>query len=430
MHIPAPKLNRRTFLRGTGGVALALPWLESMAVAAEPASTPRRMVCIGTHLGFVPGNFHPGEAGPDFQAPSLLEPLEHLRQHYTVFSGLDHGVNGKQGHGGTHAFLSGVLIGNAKTYPMRNISVDQVAADFVGAKTRYPSLQLSPETHESWKMSWNRAGVGIVPIESLQKTFDLLFRQRDAAEVRADRQQIVDTQSILDVVNEEAKKLSGTVGASDRERLDQYLTSVRELELRLVQNEEWLDIPKPRSSYELPGTADRLAYTERLELFYDLMALALQTDSTRVISLELSEIGNNSGLDLSAGYHTLSHHGKVPEVLEELHRIEIFHMQQYARFLDRLQDVTEPNGKTLLDSSMVLIGSGLGNASSHSNANLPLLLAGGGFKHGNHYAVPEEKRGTDMALATNLFLSMLQRFGLETDTFNTASSTLTGFEAA
>lgn len=429
MFIRPKKLDRRAFLRGTGGVAIALPWLESMAVAAEPASTPRRMVCIGTHLGFVPGNFFPAAAGPDFVAPSLLEPLEHLRSDYTVFSGLDHGVNGREGHGGAHAFLSGILSGNAKSYPKRNISVDQVAAEFIGAKTRYPSLQLSPETHDSWKMSWNRAGVGIIPVESLHRTFDLLFRQRDAEQVQAERKQISDTQSILDVVNQEAKALSQKVGSSDRERLDQYLTSLRELEHRLVQSEEWLDIPKPSSGLNLAPDADQLPYTKRLELFYDLMVLALQTDSTRIISLELSEIGSNPGINLTSGYHTLSHHGKVPEALEELHRIEIFHMRQYARFLDKLKEVREPNGSTLLDSTMVLIGSGLGNASSHSNANLPLLLAGGGFRHGTHYSVPEAQRGTDAALAGNLYLTMLQRFGLETDVFNAANHTLTGFEA-
>ena len=424
------RLNRRTFLRGAGGVALALPWLESMAVAAEPAMAPRRMVCIGTHLGFVPGEFFPQTAGADFTAPRLLQPLEHLRNDYTVFSGLDHGVNGRGGHLGTHAFLSGIVGGNAKAYTNRNVSVDQIAAEHVGAGTRYPSLQLSPQTDKSWKMSWSRAGVGLVPIESLDKTFDLLFKQRDAAQVSAERDQIAATQSILDVVNGEAKALSGKVGASDRERLDQYLTSVRELETRLVQSEQWLNIPKPQTSLSLPKASDQLPYTKRLELFYDLMVLALQTDSTRVISLELSDLGPDSGLNLNAGYHTLSHHGKVPEALAELHKIEIFHMQQFARFLDKLGAVTEPDGSTLLDSTMSLIGSGLGNAASHSNSNLPLLLAGGGFRHGNHYAVPENKQGSDAALATNLYLTMLQRFGVETDTFNTSKNTLAGFEVA
>jgi len=425
------KLNRRTFLRGAGGVAIALPWLESMAFAAEPAGTPRRMVCVGATLSFVPDQFVPATSGRDYAMPALLKPLEHIRSDFSVFSGFDHGVNAQGGHLGTHAFLSGVVSSNAKNYADGNITVDQRAAEFVGAKTRYPSLQLSPETDNGNKMSWTRAGVGIAPIESLQRTFDLLFLQDNAANLQIGRRRLDQSRSILDVVTQETKALSNQVGAQDREKLDEYLTSVRDLEQRLVQKKEWLDIPKPETAYKLPGGADQKSYKERLPLFYELMALALQTDSTRVITLELSGIREaSSGFNLSRGYHALSHHGKIPELLAELQEIELFHMQEFARFLDRLRSMKEPNGMSVFDTTMSLIGSGLGNGASHTNKGLPLLLAGGGFRHGQHIAVPEGKQDTDVALAGNLLLSMLQRFGLETDSFNSAKHTMTGLELA
>ena len=430
MSLKAKRFSRRTFLRGSGGVALALPFLDSMAMA-QSAASPRRIVGIGTTLGWVPGEFFPAEAGANYTMPRVLEPLAHLRKDFTVFSGLDHGVNAQGGHLGCHAFFSGVLNTNAKNYPMANISVDQMAAEHVGAATRYPSLSLSPETNDAMKMSWNRAGISIMPVQSLKQTFDLLFRQDDTASISTARKRLQDAQSILDVVNEDAKKLSGEIGALDRERLDQYLTSVRDLEIRLTQSDKWLDVPKPTTSFEVPGDADQAPYKDRLRMWYDLMALALQTDSTRAITLELSGIREaSSGFNVSRGYHALSHHGKIPELLKELHVIELFHMQEFARFLDTLKSVTEPDGSTLLDSTMALIGSGLGNASSHSNKELPLLLAGGGFKHGNHYVVPENKRGGDEALAANLYLSMLQRFGLEIDSYNGAKHNLTGLEFA
>ena len=357
-------LNRRNFLRGAGGVAIALPLLESLPALAQGNASPRRMVCIGSTLGWVPDQFFPKAAGKEFALSPLLEPLAPFKSEFTVFNGLDHGVNAQGGHLGCHAFLSGVLSTNAKNYPDKNITVDQRAAEFVGAETRFASLQLSPETNDGTKMSWNRAGIGLVPIQSIQQTFDLLFRQDDAAGVALGRKRLRDSQSILDVVTEEAAAMTSKVGTADKERIDQYLTSVRELEVRLTQNEQWLDVPKPQPGYTVPGGADRASYKERLRMYYELMALALQTDSTRVISLELSQIGEaTSGFNLSRGYHALSHHGKIPEVLDELHVIELFQMAEFANFLEMLRGVTEPDGSTLFDSTMSLIGTGLGNGS-------------------------------------------------------------------
>jgi hypothetical protein len=219
------------------------------------------------------------------------------------------------------------------------------------------------------------------------------------------------------------------VGKNDQEKLDQYFTSVRELEKRLTQSEAWLDKPKPTVSYEVPNGADDMDFVKRVPLYYDLIALALQTDSTRVITFELSDIGANSGgFPITKGYHQLTHHGKVESYIEELSIIENFHTKQFARFLDKLSAVQEPNGKTLLDNTMALLGSGMGNASSHSNKDLPLLLAGGGFKHGQHLRYEKDKSRGTYTPACNLFVSMLQRFGADVDQFNLSSGTLTGLE--
>ena len=190
-----------------------------------------------------------------------------------------------------------------------------------------------------------------------------------------------------------------------------------------------MDKPKPVVDYTLPKDANRLNFVDRVPLYYDLMSLALQTDSTRVITLGLADIGANyGGFNIGRGYHQLTHHGKVPEYITELSIIEQFHMEQLARFLTQRKSVDEPNGKSLLDNSMVLFGSGMGNASSHSNKNLPLLLAGGGFRHGEHRSYFKDEADKAASPAGNLFVSMLQRFGVESDRFGTATSTLTGLE--
>ena len=417
-------INRRTFLRGTGGVLLALPHLNLMADNFKGKDVPTRMVCVGTNFGFVPHLFFPKEEGANYVAPELIQQLEKHRQNFTIFSGLDHGVEGVGGHQGVHAFLSGVLSKNSRGLPEKNISVDQKAASHVGASTRYPSMQLTSGSEGGSILSWNSAGVAIPPIRDLRKIFAMLFQPTGQGELsslkKANQQQI----SILDLVESDARLLKKRVGIEDREKIDQYFTSIRSLEKRLTQSAAWLDRPKPKVSYSLPNEPNEMDFVDRVPLYYDLATLALQTDSTRVISLEFSDLGPNSGgFPVTRGYHQLTHHGKVDSYIKELSIIERFHTKQFGLFLDKLKAIKEPNGKNLLDNTMALLGSGMGNASSHSNKNLPLLLAGGGFKHGNHMRFEPGKTP-----ASNLFLSMLQRFGLDTDTFNRSSGTLTGLE--
>lgn len=418
-------MDRRTFLCGVGGATVALPHLNIMA-AGRSAQSPMRMVCVGTNFGFVPKLFFPERTGVDYQAPELIQQLDQHRSKFTIFSQLDHLAEGVGGHTGVHAFLSGIRSKNSKGHAENNVTVDQKAASHVGADSRYSSMQFSAGGDEGMSLSWNSSGVALPSQSNLATLYALLFQSRRPQQLSVLRRSHREKRSILDLVESDAKILQRRIGREDQEKLDQYFTSVRELERKLTQSEAWLDRPKPNVEYELPADAGGLDFVDRVPLYYDLMKLALQTDSTRVITLSLADLGGNSGgFPLTRGYHQLTHHGKVASYIKELSIVERFHTRQFGRFLDQLEDVREPNGKTLLDNTMALLGSGMGNASSHSNKNLPLLLAGGGFKHGQH--IRYEKGKTP---ASNLFVSMLQRFGVETDEFNLATGTLNGLEVA
>ena len=425
----AQSLNRRTFLRGMGGAAMALPHLDAMAAPATKDEPPVRMVCAGLNFGFVPQLFFPETTGRNYELSQRLEPLRTLQQDFTVFSGLDHGTEAQGGHGGVHAYLSGVLSRNSKGMPEANISVDQKAAQSIGAATRYPSLQIASGNDPNNLISWSASGVSLPPVTNVEHLFHLLFQKSDPALRSSTKATYAARTSILDLVKTDADLLQRKVGMRDRQKLDRYFTSVREVEKRLTQASEWLDEPKPSVDYRIPSNANGLNFVDRVPLYYDLIALALETDSTRVVSLALADIGANyGGFNISRGYHQLTHHGKVPEYITELSIIEQFHTSQLARFLMQLKEIQEPNGRTLLDNTMVLFGSGMGNASAHSNKNLPLLLAGGGFKHGEHKSYFLDAAKKKSTLAGNLFVSMLQRFGVETDRFGLATSTLTGLE--
>jgi hypothetical protein len=428
MQTQAP-LTRRAWLRGAGGAVMALPYLDVSARAADASPMPKRMTCVGLNFGLVPQLFFPTELGPDYQLTPRLAPLEKLRKEFTVFSGLDHGVNGQGGHGGVHAYLSGVLSKNSAGMPEANISIDQKAAQLVGTQTRYPSLQLASGRDPNNLISWSASGVSLPPVTDVQTIYNLLFRKVDPRARNSTQAKYAARTSILDLVKSDADYLKRRVGVRDRQKLERYFQSVREVEKRLQQSTQWLDKPKPVVDYELPTSANRLDFVDRVPLYYDLMALALQTDSTRVITLALADIGANyGGFKIGRGYHQLTHHGKVPQYIDELSVIEQFHTQQFARFLEQLRAVKEPDGNTLLDNCMVLFGSGMGNASSHSNKNLPLILAGGGFRHGEHKSYFKDESKKEATQAGRLFVSMLQQFGLKTDRFGLAKSTLTGLE--
>ncbi len=426
-------MNRRVFLKSSFAT-LALPALESIAAnipvrAATPplVEAPMRMVCVGNSFGMYPERFFPTEVGPHYRMTPLLAPLEKHRKSYTVFSHLDHDIKG--GHFSVHSFLSGVKMGDAKGMPEGNITIDQRAAEHIGAATRFPSMTIGSEDglHGGCQMCWTRTGVRVPPIEGPQELFRKLFinENEKAQQEAADNFALRGT--ILDAVKDEAKSLERRLSGQDREKLDEYFTSVRDVETNLELDKRWSKVSKPEAPYA--GPQDR-SLVEDIPVLYDLIAIALKTDSTRVASFEMAGTGfDTSFFGLSTGYHSLSHHGQKPERIESLVEIEMYQMRELARFLDKLKSIREPDSNgTLLDSTMVLFGSGMGNGNAHVNTDLPIILAGGGFKLGEHKRFPEE-RGKRVPLC-NLYLSMLQRFGVETETFGTSTGTLTGLEVA
>ena len=380
-----------------------------------------RLVCAGNPLGMLPDAFFPRENGADYQLPELLRPLERHRADFTVFSHLDHDVTG--GHRGVHAFLSGIKDQDASDWPERNISVDQRAAELVGPRTRFPSIVAAvgeADGDMACRMSWTRNGVNVPPVTKASDLFRMLF-VADDPEQRSRRAWSYDVNSsILDAVNDQANDFRRDLGKLDQQKLDEYLTSVREVERRIGMASGWVDRPKPQVNIPPPQDGP---FTESLDDFYELIALAIQTDSTRVGVLEIPGVIDTQNLGLSGGYHGFSHHGKAEVLQRGLLVIESFQTKAFARFLDRLASMEDSDGARMLDRTMVLFGSGMGNGSSHSNKDLPVLLAGGGFRHGRHISYPTDRR----VPLCNLYTTMLQRFGVETDRFNKASGTIGDF---
>lgn len=409
---------------------VALPFLESLsrplsAIAASGKEVePVRMVCVGLEYSMHPEGFFPKETGRNYAMPDLLKPLEPLRDDFTIFSHLDHpGVKG--GHHATHTFLSGIRAELAKGHPEGNISLDQKAAEFVGSNTRYPSIQLNTGGGSfGGSISWTRNGVAVPPVSDLQSMFDALFLETPESQKKRLAESYKLNTSILDVVREDAQALQKHLGKNDLEKLDEYFTSVREVEKRLSMSEAWLNKAKPTVDYKLPNPLPA-TFSSEVPLYFDLMKLALQTDSTRILTYNIVGWKGDTGLaGITKGYHDLTHHGKDPEKLRQLGIVERFYSSQIARFLENLKNLQVSPDESLLEKSMVLFGSGLGNASSHSNRDLPMLLAGGGFRHGEHRDFPKtENKQTPLC---NLYVSMLQRFGMELDEFGTSTGTLEG----
>ena len=407
------ELPRRTFLRAVGAT-LGLPLLDAMtpsfAAAAAPA-TPRRMVAIQTNQGIMPQFFFPEKAGHDFALTPYLEPLAAHRDRMTVFSGVSlPGVDG--GHAADKCFLTGT------PHPARGgfrngISLDQLAADTVGNETRYPSLVLSM-TNENRTLSYTRSGAPIPAENSPRKLFEKLFMQGRPEELESRVEELRQGRSMLDFVGEQSKRLNRSLSPGDQDRMDQYFTSVRELERRMHSAQEWQYKPKPKIDAKLPEEiSDRNAFASRTQLMFDVMKLALETDSTRIISLFID----------TTGWHNLTHHGGRPEVVAELKNHEPTQFGALNHFLTGLSAVSE-NDAQLLDRTMVLYGTCMGSANSHTNLNLPVLLAGGGFKHGQHLSFDAQNNYP----LSNLYVSMLQRLGMETESFSTSQGTMRGLE--
>lgn len=414
-------MNRRTFLRGAG-VAIALPMLEAMIPGGQPQQTARpikRFVCLSNNYGVYPQAFFPDprQVGARYDIPETLRPLERHRRDITVFSNLDHGNTG--GHQGVPVLLSGVRPHMAFGFPEGNISVDQKIAEFVGARVRFPSLTL--QVNEANLISFTRTGVQ-VPAIDLRQTFRTLFIDDEPGSRAAAAERFSRHQSILDAVMDEAKSVSRDLGKSDQKKFDEYLESVRSLERRVEQQRPWLDRPRPRTNRPEPQQGRGTAAD--LRSMVELIALAIQTDSTRAITL--SSGFQNGDFGLSGGYHGFSHHGQREREVAALRLIERNQITQMAYLIELFRAQQDPiSGGTLFDHTAILFGCGMATG-EHSTRSLPLILAGGGFRHGEHKVYPVEN--SRRVPAANLLLSILRNHGLEIDRFGASTGTLTGLE--
>ena len=425
MEAKAPSLfqssvDRRLFLR-SAVATIALPSLEAFADEKASAANPktaRNFVAIGAYLGWHQKAFYPTAVGRDYEMPRTLEPIADFRDQFTVFSGLDH--RAPNGHNAWINFLSGKAPG---TY-----SLDQQIADQIGGKSRYASVELATGVGEGAKtMSFTKQSVGLPTIMRPSVFYKQLFVSKEDRE-RAEYL-IKSGKSSLDSVLDDAKRFQASLPKRDREKLDEYFDSFRAVEKRMDRQLATLDEPVPETGYQLPSY-DPITPNLQMEagnIMYDLMVLALESGSTHVLSLFLDGLGQVFAIDgeiLKAGYHALSHHGNDPEMIEDLVAIERAHMQCFANFLKQLSEKKDPTGKTLLDDTVILVGTGMGDASRHSNANLPTLVAGGGFSHGQHLAIDATK--PDAPLLGDLYLTLMERLGIEQGSFSNASRNLNG----
>lgn len=419
--IKPTRLSRRTFLRGTG-VAMALPYLEAMmpsSVLADPApKSPPRLGMFYFGTGMNMRQFTPEDEGPNYTASRILEPLDPLRGEFTVLSNTFLAEGG--GHDGAYPFSTSIAKGSKQ-----QISPDQLAAKVIGTKTRFGSLQLSVDRGTNYgsqalaTISWNDQGVPLAAENDPKTIFDRLFRPDTADQKSRQKGEFRRRGSILDLVRDDAKQLNSKLGQSDRQQLDQYFTSVRQLEEQLERRIDWADRPKPQPqldglhdySQRMPGpegNGDYL-YDDYAKMMYDLIALAFQTDSTRVVTYVVRKElagGVYPEFNVSKGYHSLTHHGNDPQNLEELAKVDTIYMSHWAYFLNRLKSIKEGDG-TLLDRTLLGLSSGMGF--EHSKDNLPTILSGGkglGVKHQGHLKL------TAQTPLSSVWQTMLDRAGV------------------
>lgn len=426
VHLATGKsLNRRAFLRGMG-VTLSLPLLDAMTPAFAAAKTPpKRFVAMCAGLGFHAPHLFPEQRGKNYQATPYLEKIWQHKNDFTIMSGLSHPEqNGNNGHASEMTWLTSAkrpgLAGFKNT-----ISLDQLIAQKIGIETRFPYLVL---TNRGNSMSWTASGVAVPGEQSPSKIFKQLFVEGTEDQKKKQTRGLQRGQSILDTVLGEAKSLHRELGHRDQEKLDEYLTSVRDLEVRLQQSEGWVYKPKPKVTAEAPeDIKDKAMIIEQTKLMYDLMTLALETDSTRTMTYALGGMNAPPKIaGVSTDWHQLSHHGRDQTKIDELKLIEEAEFEAFNYFLSNLKAKKEANG-SLLDNTMVLMGSNLGNASSHSWRNIPVLFAGGGFRHGQHIS-HDEKNNTHFA---NLFVQIGQQMGMDIEQFGSSDKeSITGLERA
>ena len=424
----ATSLPRRRFLRGLG-VTLGLPMLECMTPVfsrAAESKQPKRMLLISNNLGVLPQHFFPKDKGPGYTLSPYLKELATFKNDFTVCSGLSHpAVTG--GHSTENCFLTAARDPTRSGF-RNSISLDQFAAEALGQQTRFPTLNLGVNIDKANRsLSWTRDGVLLPAEDSPAALFRKMFIQGDAKQTALSLKRLQERGSVLDVLSEDMRGFQRGLSASDRSRLDQYLTSVRELEERLTISGEWEQKPKPQTkSAEPKDIADKAKFFPKIQLMLDMARLAFESDSTRIITLMVDGFATPV-FEIDAqhrtrdGYHNLSHHGQSKEKLAELEKVDLQQMRHLRNLLTSLAATPTTDSARLLDHTMVLYGSNLGDANVHNCTNLPVLLAGGVFKHGQHLAFDTVQNKP----LCNLFVSMMQNMGIESAAFGSSTGTIT-----
>ncbi len=445
-------LSRRHMLRGIGA-AVALPLLDCMAAPsfgalnAPAVSQPKRSVFLYIPNGVNTLTWQIEKAGADYEFTTPLKSLERHRADVTPISGLHHPMVLGKHHNCDKVWLTGANVPGDGGAFRNTVSVDQLMAEVQGQTTRFASLEMAIEGHS---LAWSRDGIQIPAEHNTRNIFNMLFGvEKESPE--AIRRRLSRRGSILDLVAEDANRVNKKLGSEDRSKLDEYLTAVRQVEVRTDRAESWLNIPKPKlapaDEARLSRKLDMSQVQEYYRLFYDLMVMALRADSTRVITCMICSESNGGAIPdigISQTRHGLSHHNGDPEQLRRLTQTDTFLIEQLSYFLDQLKEHQE-DGHPLLDTTQVLWGSGMAYGHSHGNANLPTLLAGGralGIKHGQHVDFNLPKIGQynvadannhyricsrpvdENARLSNLLLTMLQRVDVETDQFQDSLRTI------
>jgi hypothetical protein len=425
-------LSRRTMLRGAGA-AVGLPLLESLlparAARAAQETSPRRAILISNNLGVLPKPFFPTATGAGYPLSPYLESLAAHRDDFTVISGLSH-PNVRGGHSTENCFLTAAR--NPTASGFRNtISLDQFAAERIGHLTRFPTLNLGVNIDKGNRsLAWTRDGVLIPAEDRPSRLYAKLFVAGPPAEVAAQLERLRERGSILDALDDDARRLSSRIGTADRRRLDQYFTSIRELEERLHTAGAWEQRPRQAASAAAPDdVTDRAYFFKGFEAMLTMARLAIESDSTRIVTLMVDAFATpafklDDAETTTDGYHNLSHHGQSKEKVRQLEEADRRQMELLGGLFTALGERRE-TGRRLLDDTVVLYGSNMGDSNTHDNTNLPILLAGGGFRHGSHLAF----RRDDNAPLSNLFVSILQRLDVQADAFGSSTGALAGLEA-
>jgi hypothetical protein len=439
-------INRRHALRGIG-VSLALPLLDCMTPlhAAEKSAQAKRSVFIYLPNGVNTQAYQMTVAGADYKLSQPLQALEKHRKNITPISGLHHPHGMGHHHNCRSIWLTGAKIGPSER---NTISVDQLMAQVTAPLTRFSSVELS---NQGGSLAWNPDGIQLPPQSNPGVVFRELFEDPKDG-IAKQRRSLQRRGSILDAILDEARSLGNQIGQSDRGRLDQYLTAVREVEIRTERSDKWLDTPRPKIEADVQSRLNRDISLEKLgdylRTMYDLIVLAFQTDMTRVVTFNTGEEGLGPAvpeIGVKQDRHSLSHHNGNPDRMNELTQSDAFNFKQFSYFLDRLSEVQDAAGP-LLDTTMALYGSGMAYGHSHGNASLPLILAGGsqlGLKHGQHvdFNTTRDFQGydkhpgiyhkpvNDKALLSNLLLTMAQKMGVETEKFGDSLTTVSELTA-